>query len=387
MAGQVRKDTIQLEVIINGQKAGDTQKQIRANIRDMNRELDKLTVGTDAYNKKVGEIARETVKLNAHKKAIRDQVSELENGGKKVNVFTDSLKKGAVAALAFFSVQRVIEWGKQVVSWAIKGSAALESQQRKTAIVFGDAIDIVEDYAALNAQALGVTETAYASLAAQIGDILIPMGFQREEAAQLSADLTNLSGALSEWTNGQRSAEDVSKILAKALTGERESLKELGIVITEADISQRLLIKGQKELTGSALQQAKAMANYELILEKSKDAQASYALNTDSTTRGISRFTAALNIQKENILKAILPAVNALANKWADAAAPVNKLSNRLREQQRQFNTYIRVLDEGRLSEQGQQEILTKLNTTYKLTGEATLTLTNYRAKLRDVER
>lgn len=355
----VRQDKVQLSIEINGVKAGTTFKELKTNARDLTRELDKLAPGTDAFIKKTQELQ----KANNVLATIRKETVGIAHG---TNALTNIWKQGAIAATAFFGTQRIIQWGKELVSWALKGTAALEAQQRKTAIVFGEAIDIVQDAAAINAQALGVTETAYASLAAQIGDILIPMGFQREEAANVSAELVNLSGALSEWSNGQRSAEEVSRILAKALTGERESLKELGIVILDADVKARLLANGTDKLTGAALQQAKAQANLQLIMEKSRDAQTSFAINQDSIARSSNRFSAAMAQIKENILKGLQPAFTLLGNTLADVVAPLKRQSDLTGELQAQFNVQIETLKRGNISQDNRRKLIEQINAKYK---------------------
>jgi len=355
----IRKDLIQLSVEINGTKAGATFEELKRNARDLQRELSKLAPGTQAFADKAAELK----KVNNVMATIRKETAGVAQGTKNL---TGIFEKGVTAYLAYFSIRQVAVWGQQFVGWITIGTIALEAMKKKTEIVFGDSIDIVRDYAKQNAQSLGVTETKYASLAAQIGDILIPMGFQRQEAAKLSADLTNLSGALSEWTNGQRSAEDVSKILAKALTGERESLKELGIVITEADISARLLEKGQNKLTGTMLQQAKAVANYELILERSKDAQTAFVNNQDSIARSGNRVTAALEQAKERILSDLLPAWKALTNAVANLIAPYKQQSEALEDTRAQFNAEIAVLKRGELTKQATTSLVKEMVAKYK---------------------
>jgi hypothetical protein len=154
--------------------------------------------------------------------------------------------------------------------------AALEAMGNKANTVFGDQIGVVEKWAKANAAGMGLSSREATGLAASFGDLLIPMGFTRDQAAKMSTDVVGLSGALSQWSGGQVSAADASDILAKAMLGERDGLKSLGISISEADVQQRLLEKGQNKLTGAALEQAKAVATQELIFEKSTDAQAAY---------------------------------------------------------------------------------------------------------------
>ncbi len=161
----------------------------------------------------------------------------------------------------------------------------LQAWALKTDTVFEGSAAAVKKWADANNEAFGVTDEELAGLAAGFGDLLKPMGFTAQQASEMSMDVVGLSGALSEWSGGTRSAAEVSEILAKAMLGERDSLKELGISITEADVQTRLAAKGQDKLTGAALEQAKALATQELIFEKSTDAQKAYAKGGNETIR------------------------------------------------------------------------------------------------------
>lgn len=383
----IRKDVVQLSIEINGVKAGQQYNELRSKARNLNRELAKLEPGTEAFIAKTAELKGVNNVLATIRKTTAGVATEIDGAGKKVNPFIDILKKGAIASIAFFSVGRVIEWGKQFLSFIFKGTAALEAMRAKSAVVFGDAIDLVEDFAAINASSLGLTEEKYISLAAAIADLLIPMQFTREQAAKMSSDLLNLSGALSEWTNGQRTAEEVSKILGKAILGEREGLKELGISIKESDVSARLLAKGQKQLTGTMLEQAKATATLELIMEKSQDAQTRFRNNQDGVNRTMSRTSAIMERAKESFLKNFLPFISSLTTRWADSVAPVKRHSDALEEQLFKFRQYLKVLQSGEITEKERIKLLAQVNAQYKLQGENTLTLTSNREDYLRVEK
>ncbi len=165
-----------------------------------------------------------------------------------------------------------------------KTGTELESMGAKAQTVFGDSLKGVEAWSKANANAMGLTGREATGLAANFADLLVPMGFTQKSAADMSTKVVGLSGALSAWSNGQKTAAEVSTILSKAMLGERDGLKELGISISEADVSGRLLAKGQKDLTGAALEQAKAVATSELIFEKSKDAQNAFTDSTKTNT-------------------------------------------------------------------------------------------------------
>lgn len=283
-------------------------KNIRKSYRKARAELNLLTVGTDEYNEKVKEVRG----LN---KIIRDHRDELKPTRGVYDKMTAGLKGFIGVAAAAFTADAIIQYTGKL----FKLGAEMEVLTAKAQTVFGDALPAVTEAAEENANAMGLTASQYTDAAAAIGDLLVPMGFAREEAGSISTELVNLSGALSEWTGGQIEATEVADILGKAILGEREQLKTLGISINEADINARLAEKGLKGLTGEMLQQAKAAVTLELVTEKSADAQAAFAANSDTLVRKQAELRARFQDLQEALATALVPVFQRLLS----AAQPV----------------------------------------------------------------
>jgi hypothetical protein len=196
---------------------------------------------------------------------------------------------------------------------------ALEAKQKT---VFEGSLGNVKRWAAENAKAMGLTIHQASSLAAGFADLLKPMGFTADQAAGMSTDILNLSGALSAWSGGKRSAAEVSEILAKAMLGERDGLKELGISISEADVQAALAAKGQEKLTGAALEQAKALATQELIFAKSADAQKAWGDGTFDAIKKQNEMKASIEKLKELGIKALQPVLAKTASFLSDKFVP-----------------------------------------------------------------
>lgn len=239
--------------------------------------------------------------------------------------FTKSLDEAAGRADGFGSkfsnVAKVVAAGGAIIGGVAVGvglkvldmGSNFEAMDAKASTVFGNQIGLVKDWAAENAAAMGLTSRQATGLAANFADLLIPMGFTRDQAADMSTKVVGLSGALSEWSGGTKSAAEVADILSKAMLGERDGLKALGISISEADVQARLAANGQAQLTGAALEQAKALATQQLIFEKSTDAQAAYAEGTAKGLRVQAEFNAMMGEVVEQLVTALYPAVLTIA--------------------------------------------------------------------------
>jgi hypothetical protein len=205
---------------------------------------------------------------------------------------------------------------------ASKHAARLELVQNKTRIVFGDQLPLIQEWSRNTAESFGLTAINLEGMAAGFQDLLIPMGFTREAAAGMTMDVVGLAGAMSEWSAGTRTVEDTTRILARAMLGEREMLKDLGVDIRELDIKQRLMAKGQEDLTGNFLKQARAVATMEMIFERSKDAQTGFAQGTDSLTRKQRELSARFHEMVQEIQIALLPEFKTLVDRITNEVIP-----------------------------------------------------------------
>ncbi len=200
----------------------------------------------------------------------------------------------------------------------IRAGVQLEAMAAKVDTVFGDQVGRIEAWSKENAAALGLTQTKAKGAAAGIADLLKPMGFTTQQATDQTVALMDLAGALSAWSGGSRTAADVATILTKAMLGEREQLKELGISITEAEVTTELAARGQERLTGAALAQAKALATQRLIMAKSTDAQKAWADGSMNGVKVANEATAAFGDLQELLVTSLYPALKELVPLAAD---------------------------------------------------------------------
>lgn len=244
----------------------------------------------------------------------------LDETGKKTDAmggkFADMGKKAALgfAAAGVGAValgKEILSSGAQLTAWRLKSDVVFEGQSAS-----------VRKWADANNEAFGVTDDELVGLAASFGDLLKPMGFTASQAADMSQKVIGLSGALSSWSGGTVSAAGASDILAKAMLGETDGLKSLGIAISAADVEARLAAKGQDELTGSALEQAKAIAVQELIFEKSTDAQKAFAEGGNEALLAQNKLKAGIGELKERVVTALMPAFTTAAGVVADKLIP-----------------------------------------------------------------
>lgn len=118
----------------------------------------------------------------------------------------------------------------------------------------------------------GVANSTAQRIIGTTGDLLVGFGFAGDKALELSRRTAELGADLASFQNIQGGAEDASFRLTKALLGETESAKMLGIVIRQDSQEFKNLMKHFQRTQGATLQQAKAMAVLEIATKQSQKA-------------------------------------------------------------------------------------------------------------------
>lgn len=206
----------------------------------------------------------------------------------------------------------------------------MELLNNKSETVFRDQLPVVKRWADGAASAMGVTRNRAVALAAGVADLLVPMGFARDVAADMATQTIDLAGALSEWSGGARSASEVSTILAKAYLGERDALAELGVKISQAEVDQRALAIAKQTGRDATDQQVQAEATLQLVLEKSTDAQRAYAEGTNTNARRQAELSARIAEVKERLALALVPALGKALGFLLDAGSAAGELGGEL---------------------------------------------------------
>jgi len=302
----------QVSIFVNGKEVEASAKAIGAAYKEVSNQMAKLVIGSDEYLNKLAEVR----KLDGVLKQHRDAVRGVEQGW---NVAKGGMASFIGVAAGAFTVDAILGYGKQLLGTATN----LELLEKKARVVFAETLPQVTAAAEENARAMGLTNSEYIAAAANIQDLLVPMGFQRKEAADISTSLVDLSGALAEWSGGTKTASEVSDILAKSLLGERDALNSLGIDIKQAEVDAELLARGMANLTGEAKKQAEATVTLDLILRKSTDAQAAFADGADSMARRQAEMSARITETTEKLSTILLPVFERLVSIAGGAADAV----------------------------------------------------------------
>lgn len=206
------------------------------------------------------------------------------------------------------------------VKESLKVSTEAQEQISKYGVVFGDLGDESEKAAKQFADAFDLAGASAKSMLSNTGNLLQGMGATTDESLKMSVQVNTLASDLASFTNNQGGAQAASDALTKALLGERESMKTLGIAILESDVLLRVAQNGQKDATGTALKLAKAEATLQLITEQSKNAIGDYARTQNSVANSQKRAAESTKELQVALGTALNPVLLISSNLWSGIA-------------------------------------------------------------------
>ena len=208
--------------------------------------------------------------LSGLQKSLRSAQASLESFGRSASAIGSSMSTFITAPIV------------GGLGLAVKSASDAEETFSKFATVFRDVGAEAEDAFQTLRKEYGLSAQASKQLLGDTGDLLTGFGFAQDEALRLSTEVQKLAVDLASFTNFSGGAEGASQALTKALLGERESVKSLGIAILEEDVQKQMAINTAKGLTFATERQAKAQATLDLAIRQSQNAIGDYARTSDS---------------------------------------------------------------------------------------------------------
>lgn len=220
------------------------------------------------------------------------------------------LKSLAMAVTAAFSVKKLVDFGRQ----SIETASDLAEVQNVVDTAFGESKQKMEDFADTAVKTYGISKLTAKQTGSNFMAMAAGMGLANDSASDMAMALTGLSADMASFYNV---GQDVASTALKSIfTGETETLKQFGIVMTDANLQAYALSKGITKSTADMSQAEKVQLRYNYVMSQTALAQGDFAKTSDSwanQTRILSEqwkeFGATIGTVLMNVL---LPAVKAI---------------------------------------------------------------------------
>jgi hypothetical protein len=256
--------------------------------------------------------------LGADDAKLHTDMSKSEGFVKKSLGSMASVAGGIISAqLIGKGISAVMNFGKEAITSA---GDAMENMS-KFEVSFGDAAGGAEKSLDTFAKAVGRNRYELIKMAADQGAVYKSLGLGEKSAANYSTELSKLAVDVGSFNNAR--ASDVSNAFTKAMTGEFESLKTYGVVLNQTILAEKLRSMGVTENINSVDQATKAEAIYQLLLEKTADAQGDAERTSGSFANQMVAMKAKIEQAKTTIGTKLLPIITPMIGKFNELAEQV----------------------------------------------------------------
>lgn len=266
-------------------------------------------------------IALDTAPLEAGQKRAIRQFDKIGSVGQRASGSLKTLGKGMATVGALGGVMAG-SIGIASAKMVELGSDAEESANA-FGVTFKEATDSLGGFVDEFSAKAGFTTAELQQLLSFTGGVVNGMGASAEASAEFSKQVAILSGDIGSLRNIDPS--DVLDRITKSLTGEREGLKQLGLVINQTELDQKALTMTNKNAVSELTAMDRATATLTLIQERSKDAIGDLDNTSDGFANTQRRLKAELRETATAMGTALMPTVNDLIpviSKFADNVLP-----------------------------------------------------------------
>lgn len=188
-----------------------------------------------------------------------------------------SLAKKTGAALAgAFAIKKIVNFGKE----CLELGSDLAEVQNVVDVSFPTMSAKINDFAKGAAASFGLSETMAKKFTGTFGAMASAFGFTEKESLKMSTALTGLAGDVASFYN--ISQDEAYTKLKSVFTGETETLKDLGVVMTQTALDSYALANGYGKVTSKMTEQEKVALRYKFVTEQLTKASGDFARTSDS---------------------------------------------------------------------------------------------------------
>ena len=244
---------------------------------------------SDAFTKAWTHIERDSSNTSArvkkHIRGIGDQSNKTSNDMQRdfsvgfsnvTSSVSTKLKKIGLLIGSVFAIRKLIQFGKE----SIELGSDLAEVQNVVDVTFTTMSDKVNEFAKNAMTTAGLSETMAKQYVGTFGAMAKSFDFSESQAYDMSTALTQLTGDVASFYN---ISQDLAYTKLKSVfTGETETLKDLGVVMTQTALDQYALANGYGKTTSAMTEQEKVALRLKFVTEQLSAASGDFARTSGS---------------------------------------------------------------------------------------------------------
>lgn len=231
------------------------------------------------------------------------------------------VKKIGVLIGGAFAIGKLAQFGRECVELG----SNLSEVQNVVDVTFTTMSDKVNEFAKNAMTSAGLSETMAKQYVGTFGAMSKSFGFSEAQAYDMSTALTQLTGDVASFYN---ISQDLAYIKLKSVfTGETETLKDLGVVMTQSALDQFALANGYGKTTSEMTEQEKVALRLAFVQKQLSAASGDFIRTSDSWANQVRVMQLQLQSLKAtvgqgliNLFTPVLKVINILLGKLATLA-------------------------------------------------------------------
>lgn len=255
----------------------------------------------------------------------RMDTSGVQNGVSAIrqsfNGLGSVVKKIGILIGGAFAIGKLAQFGKECVELG----SNLAEVQNVVDVTFTTMSDKVNEFAKNAMTSAGLSETMAKQYVGTFGAMSKSFGFSEAQAYDMSTALTQLTGDVASFYN---ISQDLAYIKLKSVfTGETETLKDLGVVMTQSALDQYALANGYGKTTSEMTEQEKVALRLAFVQKQLSAASGDFIRTSDSWANQVRVMQLQLQSLKAtvgqgliNLFTPVLKVINILLGKLATLA-------------------------------------------------------------------
>ncbi|WP_394523666.1 hypothetical protein [Lacrimispora sp. JR3] len=266
----------------------------------------------------VGQIGLDLV---VNKNSFDKQMAGIQKTASKAGSSLASQMSGFAAKIggalaAAFAVKKIVEFGASCIDLG----SDLQEVQNVVDVTFPKMSQQVNDFAKNAAQSFGLSETMAKKFTGTFGAMAKAFGFSESAAYDMSTTLTGLAGDVASFYN--ISQDEAYTKLKSVFTGETETLKDLGIVMTQNALDAYALANGYGKVTSKMSEAEKVALRYKFVQDQLSLASGDFIRTSDGWANQVRVLKLQFDSLKAtigqgliNVLTPVIKVINAIIGK------------------------------------------------------------------------
>lgn len=255
----------------------------------------------------------------------RMDTSGVQNGvsaiKKSFNGLGSAVKKVGLLIGGIFAIGKLAQFGKE----CLELGSDLAEVQNVVDVTFTTMSDKVNEFAKNAMTSAGLSETMAKRYVGTFGAMSKSFGFSEAQAYDMSTALTQLTGDVASFYN---ISQDLAYTKLKSVfTGETETLKDLGVVLTQSALDQYALANGYGKTTSEMTEQEKVALRLAFVQKQLSAASGDFVRTSGSWANQVRVMQLQIQSLKAtvgqgliNIFTPVIKVINILLAKLATVA-------------------------------------------------------------------